>query len=161
MPGYQAAAMAVTAAAVAVIVVLVLLVLWRRRTLLRTPGTFPARLRNGAGRSRSSRPATPVIARYDETTLELMTTVSVDPRPRWRATRHRLQLVRRGPGQQPGTVIIALTTGDETAELELAEGAAAGLSAWIESGPSTAYGDWRASQQLHRQRRAHRRRSRP
>ncbi|QCU78411.1 DUF2550 family protein [Citricoccus sp. SGAir0253] len=134
-PGWSALVAAVAAA----VLVVAFMVGWRWRTLVRTPGTFSARVRPAGRSGRGAR----VIGRYDEAGLDLMSVWSVDPRPRWRAARHLLHLRRSGPGRQDGSVVVRVDGGPSPIDLDMDSDACAGLSAWIEAGPVAGLGTWR------------------
>jgi hypothetical protein len=130
---------ALIAAVLAAVLVLAFMVWWRWRTLVRTAGTFTARLRQPGHESRGVR----VIGRYDEAGLDLLTVVSIDPRPRWSAARYQLRLRREGPVGQDGSVVVRVDGGPSPIDLDIEADACAGLSAWIESGPAVGFGTWR------------------
>jgi Protein of unknown function (DUF2550) len=130
---------ALIAAVLAAVLVVAFMVWWRWRTLVRTPGTFTARLRQPGEDSRGVR----VIGRYDEAGLDLLTVASVDPRPRWSAARHRLRLKREGAVGQDGSVVVRVDGGPTPIDLDINSDACAGPSAWIESGPAVGFGTWR------------------
>lgn len=134
-PGWTALVAAVVAAVLAVAFML----WWRWRTLVRTPGTFTARVRPAGGSGSGTR----VIGRYDEAGLDLMTVWSIDPRPRWKAARHQLRLHRGEPGRQAGSVLVRVDGGPTPIELDIDADACSGLSAWIEAGPAVGFGTWR------------------
>ncbi|MFC7402742.1 DUF2550 family protein [Citricoccus sp. GCM10030269] len=142
---------AVVAAVVAAALVIAFMVWWRWRTLVRTPGTFTARVRKPGQESRGVL----VIGRYDEAGLDLMTVASVDPRPRWKASRHQLRLQRVEPARQDGTVTVRVDGGPSPIELNIDGDACAGLSAWVESGPSVGFGTWRELPSRSHRRRSH------
>lgn len=130
---------ALIAAVVAAVLVIAFMVWWRWRTLVRTPGTFTARIRRPGKDSRGIR----VIGRYDESGLDLLTVASVDPRPRWSAARHQLRLRRESAVNQDGVVVVRVDGGPAPITLSINTDACSGLSAWIESGPSIGFGTWR------------------
>lgn len=134
-PGWSAL-VAVVATAVLVVA---FMVWWRWRTLVRTPGTFTARVR----RAGQGGPGTPVIGCYDEAGLDLMKVWSIDPRPRWTADRHQLRLRRGDPGRQAGSVVVRVDGGPSPIDLDLDADACSGLSAWVEAGPAVGFGTWR------------------
>ncbi|GAA1663199.1 hypothetical protein GCM10010977_01710 [Citricoccus zhacaiensis] len=150
-PGWSALIAAVLAALVAAVLVVAFMVYWRWRTLVRTPGTFTARIR-GAGEGTGG---VRVIGRYDESGLDLMTVASVDPRPRWSAARHMLRLHREGAVRQDGSVVVRVDGGPAPVDLVIQADACAGLSAWIESGPAVGFGTWRELPPRGYRRRAH------
>lgn len=134
---------ALIAAVLAAVLVVAFMVWWRWRTLVRTPGTFTARIQRPGKDSRGVR----VIGRYDESGLDLMTVASVDPRPRWSAARHQLRLHREGAVSQDGVVQVRVEGGPAPITLSINTDACSGLSAWIESGPSIGFGTWRQQPQ--------------
>lgn len=130
---------ALIAAILAAVLVIAFMVWWRWRTLVRTPGTFTARIRPPGKDSRGVR----VIGRYDESGLDLLTVASVDPRPRWSAARHLLRLHRESAVNLDGVVVVRVDGGPAPITLSINTDACSGLSAWIESGPSIGFGTWR------------------
>ncbi|WBL18626.1 DUF2550 family protein [Citricoccus sp. NR2] len=140
-------------AIVALIVLIVGAVLWwRRRTLLRTPGTFKARFVASPDQIDSQGQGARVIVCYNETTVELMTVFSVSPLPRWTAPRHRLDIKRLGPARKEGWVRVRLEDGAKAQELLMDEINVSELATWLESGPSIGIGIWR-DEPIRRQRR--------
>lgn len=121
------------------VAVIALMMWWRRRTLLRIPGTFRAQVWIPGERSRG----VSVIGRYNDVGLDLMKVRSIDPRPCWSTARHRAEIRREGEGSRQGTVLARLSGGPETVLLELSHEECSGVSAWIESGPLAGFGIWR------------------
>ncbi len=134
-PGWSA----LIAAVLAAVLVIAFMVWWRWRTLVRTPGTFTARILRPGQDARGIR----VIGRYDESGLDLLTVASIDPRPRWSAARHQLRLQREGAVAQDGMVAVRVDGGPSPITLSINADACSGLSAWIESGPAVGFGTWR------------------
>lgn len=133
-----------------IIVIMGVLLWWRRRTLLRTPGTFKARLLPGESGSASH--GTRIIVSYNETSVELMTLVSLSPIPRWSGARHRLEIDRLGAGRKEPWVRVRLMAGSSSRVLEMEDVNLSELSTWLESGPSVGIGIWR-DEPVRRQRR--------
>lgn len=137
MPAFWAALLG---AVLGTLLVLVALIWWRHRTLMRTPGTFRARLR----RPGAPGPGRPVIGRYNEVGLDLLALLSVDPRPVWSTARYQAQLRRvEQDSCHQDAVVVHLQGAEDTVEMVLSSAETAGLSAWIESGPTVGYGAYR------------------
>src|SRR5690625_1767581 len=74
-----------------VVLLTVVVIAWRLITLLRTPGSFKARLVSKAGHSG---PGKPVVVSYNEYSVEIFAVYSVWPRPRVSVPRHCLDVTR-------------------------------------------------------------------
>lgn len=153
VPGWFVGAVLSVLAIVVLIVLIVGGVLWwRRRTLLRTPGTFKARIVASADEADPQVQGTRVIVCYNETTVELMTVFSASPLPRWSAPRHRLEIKRLGPARKEGWIRVRLEDGAGAKELLMDQVNVSELATWLESGPSIGIGIWR-DEPIRRQRR--------
>lgn len=130
---------ALAGALAGIVLMVALMMWWRRRTLLRTPGTFRAHVRTAGDPGRR----VSVIGRYNDVGLDLMKVRSVDPRPCWSTARHQAEIRREGEGAREGDVLARLSGGPEPVLLELSHEECAGVSAWIEAGPLAGYGVWR------------------
>src|SRR5690625_7253919 len=71
--------------------VVVVIVAWRVFTLLRTPGSFKARLVTDQD---TNQPGRPVVVSYNEYSVEIFSVYSIWPRPRVTVPRHRLEVTR-------------------------------------------------------------------
>lgn len=154
MTGWFAGAVLLSVLAIVVLIVLIVgaVLWWRRRTLLRTPGTFKARILGSRDGAEQQGHGTRVIVCYNETTVELMTVFSVSPLPRWSAPRHRLEIKRLGPARKEGWSRVRLEGGGVSQELHMEEINVSVLATWLESGPTIGVGIWR-DEPIRRQRR--------
>ncbi|MEH0058989.1 MULTISPECIES: hypothetical protein [Auritidibacter] len=79
----------VFALVIAISLVLLGIIAWRRRTLLKTPGTFPAKALTAVGGEKLAT-ARGVVVSYHESSVEVLAVWSISPLPyfifRWLAT---------------------------------------------------------------------------
>src|SRR5690625_6601547 len=71
--------------------VVVVIIAWRVFTLLRTPGSFKARL---VSKHDTYQPGKPVVVSYNEYSVEIFSVYSIWPRPRVSMPRHCLDVTR-------------------------------------------------------------------
>src|SRR5690625_6520741 len=88
MPSWLAWTLTVVAL---VALVTVVIIAWRLMILLRTPGSFKARL---VSKHDAPRPGKPVVVSYNEYSVEIFSVYSIWPRPRVTVPRHFLEVSR-------------------------------------------------------------------
>ncbi|GGC92002.1 hypothetical protein GCM10011512_18860 [Tersicoccus solisilvae] len=117
--------------------------LLRRHQLRSAYGTFDASLRRPSGRWQLG------VCRYKDNSLEWLRTFSVSPVPVEEYCRPRLDLIGwREPTEaerrriQPGAVIGVVEHDGAQTLIALSRDAWAGLSSWVEAGPSRRVGNW-------------------
>ncbi|NLZ98358.1 MAG: DUF2550 family protein, partial [Micrococcus sp.] len=88
MPSWLAWTLTVVAL---VALVTVVIIAWRLMILLRTPGSFKARL---VSKHDAPRPGKPVVVSYNEYSVEIFAVYSIWPRPRVTVPRHFLEVSR-------------------------------------------------------------------
>ncbi|OMH24080.1 hypothetical protein BKD30_09180 [Tersicoccus phoenicis] len=115
----------------------------RRHQLRSAYGTFDASLRRPSGRWQLG------VCRYQDNSLQWLRMFSVSPVPVAEFSRRRLDLLGwREPTEaergnvQPGAVIGTVEHDGDRALLALSRDAWAGLSSWVEAGPSRRVGNW-------------------
>lgn len=131
--------------------VTVVIIAWRLFTLLRTPGSFKARL---VSKRDDHRPGKPVVVSYNEYSVEIFAVYSIWPRPRASVPRHDLDVVRyprrtrirswlRLDDRETGQRIKLSATHEHVSE----------LTTWYESGPAIGIGHWRDAPRRRQRRR--------
>jgi|SRR5690625_102667 len=131
--------------------VVVVIVAWRVFTLLRTPGSFKARLVTDQD---TNQPGRPVVVSYNEYSVEIFSVYSIWPRPRVTVPRHRLEVTRlprrtrlrswlQLDDIQGGQELVLAATHEHVSE----------LTTWYESGPAIGIGHWREAPRRRQRRR--------
>ena len=140
MPSWLAWTLAVVAL---VAFLVVLIIAWRLIILLRTPGSFKARL-----------VSKPVVVSYNEYSVEIFSVYSIWPRPRVSVPRHVLE-VSRYPRRTRIRSWLRLDDTDTRARFDLSAAHAhvSELTTWYESGPAIGIGYWREAPRRRQRRR--------
>lgn len=141
-----------TLTGVALVVVLtVVIIAWRLITLLRTPGSFKARL---VSKAENSGPGKPVVVSYNEYSVEIFAVYSVWPWPRVSVPRHCLD-VSRYPRRTRIRSWLRLddTETNDNFDLSAAHEHVSELTTWYESGPAIGIGHWRDAPRRRQRRR--------
>lgn len=131
--------------------VTIVIIAWRVFTLLRTPGSFKARL---VGHHDTNTPGKPVVVSYNEYSVEIFAVYSIWPRPRLTVPRHCLDVSRsprrtrirswmRLDDTETGEHLILAATHEHVSE----------LTTWYESGPAIGIGHWRDAPRRRQRRR--------
>ncbi|PXA77518.1 DUF2550 family protein [Auritidibacter sp. NML100628] len=129
----------------AISLVLLGIIAWRRRTLLKTPGTFPAKALTAVGGEKLAT-ARGVVVSYHESSVEVLAVWSISPLPYFSVARHVLELHRDTSDHRTGSDVgLELLDLDSGARITLALSAdhCAELTTWHESGPAVGIGHWR------------------
>src|SRR5699024_50320 len=137
---------------VALVVLLTVVgIAWRLITLLRTPGSFQARLVSQAGVSGYRKP---VVVSYHEYSVEIFAVYSVWPRPRVSVPRHCLD-VTRYPRRTRIRSWLRLddTETSDNFDRSAAHAHISELTTWYESGPAVGIGHWRDAPRRRQRRR--------
>lgn len=131
--------------------VTVLIVSWRLFTLLRTPGSFKARL--GSKRD-DEKPGKPVVVSYNEYSVEIFAAYSIWPRPLTSLPRHSLDVTRfpRRTRIRSWLRLDDTETGEQI-KLSAAHAHVSELTTWYESGPAVGIGHWRDAPRRRQRRR--------
>lgn len=131
--------------------VVVVIFAWRLFTLLRTPGSFKARLVTDHETNQSGRP---VVVSYNEYSVEIFSVYSIWPRPRLTVPRHYLD-VTRAPRRTRSRAWLQLenTQTGRHVTIAAAQEHAAELTTWYESGPAVGIGHWRDAPRRRQRRR--------
>lgn len=131
--------------------VTVLIIAWRLMTLLRTPGSFKARL---VSTHDVPRPGKPVVVSYNEYSVEVFAVYSIWPRPRVSVPRHVLEVSRypRRTRIRSWLRLDDMETGDRF-DLSAAHEHVSELTTWYESGPAVGIGHWREAPRRRQRRR--------
>lgn len=118
-----------------------IIIAWRLFMLLRTPGSFKARL---VSKHDDEKPGKPVVVSYNEYSVEIFTVYSVWPRPIASLPRHALDVTRfpRRTRIRSWLRLDDLETGDNI-KLSAAHAHVSELTTWYESGPAVGIGHWR------------------
>ena len=138
-------------AAALIAFVVIVIIAWRLFTLLRTPGSFKARL---VPDYESNAPGRPVVVSYNEYSVEIFSVYSIWPRPRLSVPRHSLD-VSRAPRRTRLRAWLRLDNLETGRHLTLAAAQehAAELTTWYESGPAIGIGHWREAPRRRQRRR--------
>ena len=129
----------------------VVIIAWRLIRLLRTPGSFKARL---VSKHDVPRTGKPVVVSYNEYSVEIFAVYSIWPRPRVSVPRHRLE-VSRFPRRTRIRSWLRLDDLDteERFDLSAAHAHVSELTTWYESGPAIGIGHWRDAPRRRQRRR--------
>ncbi|WP_022871295.1 DUF2550 family protein [Yaniella halotolerans] len=129
----------------------VVIIAWRLMILLRTPGSFKARL---VSKDDAPRPGKPVVVSYNEYSVEIFAVYSIWPRPRVSVPRHVLE-VSRYPRRTRIRSWLRLDDTDTRARFDLsaAHEHVSELTTWYESGPAVGIGYWREAPRRRQRRR--------
>ena len=128
-----------------------MIIAWRLFMLLRTPGSFKARL---VSKRDAERPGKPVVVSYNEYSVEIFAVYSVWPRPRATVPRHYLDVTRfpRRTRIRSGLRLDDIETGEHI-KLSAAHAHVSELTTWYESGPAIGIGHWRDAPRRRQRRR--------
>ncbi|HEY4536086.1 MAG TPA: DUF2550 family protein [Enteractinococcus sp.] len=131
--------------------VTVLMIAWRLFTLLRTPGSFKARL---VSKRDDEKPGKPVVVSYNEYSVEIFAVYSIWPRPLASMPRHALDVARfpRRTRIRSWVQLDDTETGEQL-KLSAAHAHVSELTTWYESGPAIGIGHWREAPQRRQRRR--------
>lgn len=131
--------------------VTVVIIAWRLVTLLRTPGSFKARL---VSKHDAPRVGKPVVVSYNEYSVEVFSAYSIWPRPRVSVPRHRLEVSRfpRRTRIRSWLRLDDIATG-ERFDISAAHEHVSELTTWYESGPAVGIGHWREAPRRRQRRR--------
>ncbi len=138
-------------AAALIAFVVVVIFAWRLFTLLRTPGSFKARL---VSDHETNQPGRPVVVSYNEYSVEIFSVYSIWPRPRLTVPRHYLE-VTRAPRRTRIRAWLQLenTQTGRHITIAAAQEHASELTTWYESGPAVGIGHWREAPRRRQRRR--------
>lgn len=128
-----------------------IIIAWRLFTLLRTPGTFKARL---VSKHDDEKPGKAVVVAYNEYSVEVFTVYSVWPRPIVTVPRHDLD-VTRIPRRTRIRSWLRLDDTDTGGQFKLSatHEHVSELTTWYESGPAIGIGHWREAPRRRQRRR--------
>ncbi|HEY4558037.1 MAG TPA: DUF2550 family protein [Enteractinococcus sp.] len=131
--------------------VVVVIIAWRVFTLLRTPGSFKARL---VSKHDTYQPGKPVVVSYNEYSVEIFSVYSIWPRPRVSMPRHCLDVTRipRRTRIRSWLRLDDTETGEHVT-LAAAHEHVSELTTWYESGPAIGIGHWREAPRRRQRRR--------
>ncbi len=131
--------------------VTVIIIAWRLFMLLRTPGSFNARL---VSKRDDEKPGRPVVVSYNEYSVEMFAVYSIWPRPLASVPRHCLEVSRypRRTRIRSWLLLQDTETGDEI-KLIAAHAHISELTTWYESGPAIGIGHWREAPRRRQRRR--------
>ncbi|GAA4474016.1 hypothetical protein GCM10023190_07220 [Enteractinococcus fodinae] len=131
--------------------VVVVIFAWRLFTLLRTPGSFNARL---VSDHETNQPGRPVVVSYNEYSVEIFSVYSIWPRPRLTVPRHYLE-VTRAPRRTRMRAWLQLENVETGRHITIAAAQehASELTTWYESGPAVGIGHWREAPRRRQRRR--------
>lgn len=135
----------------AVAFVSIMIIAWRLFMLLRTPGSFNARL---VSKRDNDRPGKAVVVSYNEYSVEIFTAYSIWPRPRITVPRHCLDVSRfpRRTRIRSWLRLDDTETGDQI-KLSATHAHVSELTTWYESGPAIGIGHWRDAPRRRQRRR--------
>lgn len=140
----------ITGVAVLVFAIIVISA-WRLFMLLRTPGSFKARL---VSTKDSEKPGKAVVVSYNEYSVEIFTVYSIWPRPYATVPRHVLDVTRfpRRTRIRSWLRLEDQETGEHI-KLSAAHAHVSELTTWYESGPAIGIGHWREAPRRRQRRR--------
>ena len=118
-----------------------IIIAWRLFTLLRTPGSFKARL---VSKHDDDKPGKAVVVSYNEYSVEIFSAYSIWPRPLISLPRHSLDVARspRRTRIRAWLQLDNVETGEHL-KLSAAHAHVSELTTWYESGPAVGIGHWR------------------
>lgn len=148
MPSWLAWTLAGVALAVFVTAVIIA---WRLMMLLRTPGSFKARLVSNDEATPADKP---VVVSYNEYSVEMFSVYSMWPRPRVSVPRHCLDVSRfqRRTRIRSWLRLEDIETGQRF-DISAAHAHVSELTTWYESGPAVGIGHWRQAPRRRQRRR--------
>lgn len=119
--------------------------------LLRTPGSFKARM---VSNNDANRPGKPVVVSYNEYSVEIFAVYSIWPRPRVSVPRHILDVTRypRRTRIRSWLRLDDLEWRDHF-DLSATHEHVSELTTWYESGPAVGIGHWRDAPRRRQRRR--------
>src|SRR5699024_5051509 len=134
-----------------VVLLTVVVIAWRLITLLRTPGSFKARLVSKAGHSG---PGKPVVVSYNEYSVQIFAVYSVWPRPRVSVPRHCVDDTRYPRRTRIRSWLrIGDTETSDNFDISAGHARISELTTWYESVPAVGIGHWRDAPRRRQRRR--------